>query len=49
VIEFRSGDMSSFWLLHTASTSFASLTHYFQHPALHPERLYEQLLAWPAR
>jgi type VI secretion system protein ImpJ len=49
VIEFRSGDMSSFWLLHTASTAFASLTHYFQHPALHPERLYEQLLAWPAR
>ncbi|TFW18577.1 type VI secretion system baseplate subunit TssK [Duganella callida] len=44
VIEFRSGDMSSFWLLHTASTAFASLTHYFQHPALHPERLYEQLL-----
>jgi len=45
VIEFRSGDMSSFWLLHTASSAFASLTHYFQHPALHPERLYEQLLA----
>ncbi|NVM80115.1 type VI secretion system protein ImpJ [Duganella sp. SG902] len=44
VIEFRSGDMSSFWLLHTASSAFASLTHYFQHPALHPERLYEQLL-----
>jgi type VI secretion system protein ImpJ len=45
VIEFRSGDMSSFWLLHTASSAFASLTHYFQHPALHPERLYEQLLS----
>ncbi|NYE59775.1 type VI secretion system protein ImpJ [Duganella sp. 1224] len=44
VIEFRSGDMSSFWLLHTASSAYASLTHYFQHPALHPERLYEQLL-----
>lgn len=44
VIEFRSGDMSSFWLLHTASSAFASLTHYFHHPALHPERLYEQLL-----
>jgi type VI secretion system protein ImpJ len=44
VIEFRSGDMSSFWLLHTASTAYASLTHYFHHPALHPERLYEQLL-----
>jgi type VI secretion system protein ImpJ len=44
VIEYRSGDMSSFWLLHTASTAYASLTHYFHHPALHPERLYEQLL-----
>jgi len=45
VIEFRSGDMSSFWLLHTASTAGATLSHYFHHPALHPERLYEQLLA----
>ncbi|ELX08974.1 hypothetical protein Jab_2c10320 [Janthinobacterium sp. HH01] len=45
VIEFRSGDMSSFWLLHTASSAFASLSHYFHHPALHPERLYEQLLS----
>ena len=44
VIEFRSGDIASFWLLHTASAAFASLNHYFQHPALHPERLYEQLL-----
>lgn len=44
VVEFRSGDMSSFWLLHTASTAYASLSHYFHHPALHPERLYEQLL-----
>ncbi|WP_296943959.1 type VI secretion system baseplate subunit TssK [uncultured Massilia sp.] len=45
VIEFRSGDMSTFWLLHTASTACATLSHYFHHPALHPERLYEQLLA----
>ena len=45
VIEFRSGDMSSFWLLHTASTAGAMLAHYFHHPALHPERLYEQLLS----
>jgi len=44
VIEFRSGDVSSFWLLHTASSAFASLSHYFHHPALHPERLFEQLL-----
>jgi type VI secretion system protein ImpJ len=45
VIEFRSGDMSSFWLLHTASTACATLAHYFHHPSLHPERLYEQLLS----
>ncbi|MDB5745920.1 MAG: tssK [Massilia sp.] len=44
VIEFRSGDMSSFWLLHTASSAYATLTHHFHHPSLHPERLYEQLL-----
>ncbi|QJE00030.1 type VI secretion system baseplate subunit TssK [Massilia forsythiae] len=45
VIEFRSGDMSSFWLLHTASAAHAALAHHYHHPALHPERLYEQLLA----
>lgn len=44
VVEFRTGDISSFWLLHTASTAYASLTHYFHHPQLHPERLFEQLL-----
>ncbi|WP_038491323.1 type VI secretion system baseplate subunit TssK [Collimonas arenae] len=45
VIEFRSGDISSFWLLHTASSAFAALTHYFHNPSFHPERLYEQLLS----
>jgi type VI secretion system protein ImpJ len=44
IIEFRSGDISSFWLLHSASAAFASLSHYLHHPNLHPERLYEQLL-----
>jgi type VI secretion system protein ImpJ len=44
VVELRSGDMSSFWLLHTASSAYATLTHHFNHPALHPERLFEQLL-----
>ena len=44
VIEYRSGDMSTFWLLHTASTAFAALTHCFQHPTFHPERLYQLLL-----
>lgn len=45
VIEFRSGDMSSFWLLHTASSAYASLSHYFHHPGLHPERVFEALLS----
>ncbi|WP_432379515.1 type VI secretion system baseplate subunit TssK [Duganella sp. P38] len=45
VIEFRSGDVSSFWLLHTVSTSAAALMHYARHPELHPERLFEALLA----
>ena len=44
VIEFRSGDIASFWLLHTASSAFAALSHYLNHPALHPERLYERML-----
>ncbi|GAB3400565.1 type VI secretion system baseplate subunit TssK [Massilia agilis] len=44
VIEFRSGDMSSFWLLHTASAACARLRHYVNQPAMHPERLFEQLL-----
>jgi type VI secretion system protein ImpJ len=44
VIEFRSGDIASFWLLHTASSAFARLSHYLHHPLLHPERLYEAML-----
>jgi type VI secretion system protein ImpJ len=44
VIEFRSGDVASFWLLHTASTALAGLTHLARHPSLHPERLFEKLL-----
>lgn len=44
IIEFRSGDIASFWLLHTASSAFAALAHLYQHPALHPERLYQELL-----
>jgi type VI secretion system protein ImpJ len=44
VIEFRSGDIASFWLLHTASSAFASLSHHLHHPGLHPERLYERML-----
>ena len=44
VIEFRSGDIASFWLLHTASAGYASLSHYLNNPQLSPERLFEQLL-----
>ena len=44
VIEFRSGDIASFWLLHTASAAVATLSHHLHHTRLHPERLYEQLL-----
>ena len=44
VVEFRSGDIASFWLLHTASAACAALGHYRQWPGLHPERLFERLL-----
>lgn len=44
IIEFRSGDIASFWLLHTVNSSFAALSHLFRHPGLHPERLHQELL-----
>lgn len=44
IIEFRSGDIASFWLLHTATSSFATLSHLFQQAGLHPERLHQELL-----
>ena len=44
IIEFRSGDVASFWLLHTASTAYAGLAHFMRHPGLHPERLFQRLL-----
>lgn len=44
IIEFRSGDIASFWLLHTASVGYASLAHYLSNPQLSPERLFGQLL-----
>lgn len=44
IIEFRSGDTASFWLLHTASSAFAELAHLFHHPSLHPERLFQSML-----
>lgn len=43
-IQYQSGDMASFWLLHAASSAYALLAHHFHHPALHPERLHQQLM-----
>lgn len=44
VIEFRSGDVASFWLLHTVNGAFGALSHLFQHAALHPERMFHEML-----
>lgn len=44
IIEFRSGDIASFWLLHTASSAYAALSHLFRHGDFHPERLHQELL-----
>jgi type VI secretion system protein ImpJ len=44
VVEFRSGDIASFWLLHTVCAAFARLSHLHHHPGLHPERLFQDLL-----
>jgi type VI secretion system protein ImpJ len=44
VVEFRAGDIASFWLLHTTNTACASLMHLLNHPQLHPERLYQEML-----
>lgn len=44
IVEFRSGDIASFWLLHTVNAACASLQHLFQHAGLHPERLFHELL-----
>jgi type VI secretion system protein ImpJ len=44
VVEIRGGDVSTFWLLHTASTGYAALSHYLNHRELHPERLFAELL-----
>lgn len=44
VIEFRSGDIASFWFLHTCNTAYAGLSHFHRHPLLHPERLFERML-----
>lgn len=44
VVEFRSGDVASFWLLHTVNSAFAALTHLKHAPLVHPERFFQELL-----
>jgi type VI secretion system protein ImpJ len=44
IIEFRSGDIASFWLLHTTSSACATMTHFLHNPELSPERLFQELL-----
>ena len=44
VVEFRSGDVASFWLLHTASAAYARLAQ-LQPVAAHPARLFGELSA----
>ncbi len=43
IIEFRSGDAASFWLLHTLNGGFSGLLHLLQHPDLPLERLHQEL------
>lgn len=42
IVEFRSGDMASFWLLHSVNSAYATLTHFYQHPST-PEQLHIEL------
>ena len=44
LIEFRSGDIVSFWLVNALNTAHAGLNHLLQHPQIHPERLFFELL-----
>ncbi len=44
IIEFRSGDIVSFWLVNALNTAYASLNHLYQHAQIHPERLFFELL-----
>lgn len=44
LIEFRSGDIVSFWLVNSLNTAHAMLHHIAKHPQIHPERLFSELL-----
>ena len=44
LIEFRSGDIVSFWLVNALNTAHATLNHLLQNPQIHPEKLFFELL-----
>lgn len=44
LIEFRSGDIVSFWLVNALNTAHATLNHLLQYPHIHPERLFFEML-----
>lgn len=44
LIEFRSGDIVSFWLVNALNTAHSTLNHIFLNPHIHPERLFCELL-----
>lgn len=43
LVEFRSGDLVSFWFTNCLNTGYAALQHIVQHPQIHPERLHQEL------
>lgn len=44
LVEFRSGDLVSFWLTNCLNAGYATISHIIQHPQVHPERLHLELL-----
>lgn len=44
LVEFRSGDLVSFWLTNSLNVGYAALSHIIQNPQIHPERLHQELL-----
>ncbi len=44
LIEFRSGDIVSFWLVNALNTAHSTLNHLLAYPQIHPERLFFELL-----
>lgn len=44
IVEFRSGDIVSFWLVNALNTAYATLNHISLNPQIHPERLFSELL-----